>query len=204
MRSVQPEGPYCLGAMCDGVQIAERMVLDLEAQGDEVGFFAIFDTWVLQNVQRPWLWRLAYYGERFEDLRKMGVGEQLRACARALRNNLSRVAATGQPGFKKGIEQAYWPEEFVVGRFRAPVALFKKPKQPYFYVKDPQMGWGARCAGRVEIHEVDFDHVEMFREPYVRQVGAILAADLRRIEQSSHEKRPAAGISFVPALSENA
>jgi thioesterase domain-containing protein len=204
MRSVQPEGPYCLGAMCDGVQIAERMVLDLEAQGDEVGFFAIFDTWVLQNVQRPWLWRLAYYGERFEELRKMGVGGQLRAYARALRNNSSRVAATGQPGFKQGIEQAYWPEDFVAGRFRAPVALFKKPRQPYFYVKDPQMGWGARCAGRVEIHEVDFDHVEMFREPYVRQVGAILAADLRRVEQSRQEKRPAGGISFVPALSENA
>src|SRR5437667_905239 len=33
MRAVQPEGPYCLGGMCEGVQIAERLVCDLEAQG---------------------------------------------------------------------------------------------------------------------------------------------------------------------------
>src|SRR2546425_4474749 len=58
MRAVQPEGPYCLGGMCEGVQIAERLVCDLEAQGQEVSLFAIFDTWVLQHSQRVWLWRI--------------------------------------------------------------------------------------------------------------------------------------------------
>ena len=51
LRSVQPRGPYCLGGMCEGVQIAQEMILQLEAQAEEVGFFAIFDTWVMENSQ---------------------------------------------------------------------------------------------------------------------------------------------------------
>src|SRR5207302_515575 len=60
MRAVQPQGPYCFGGMCEGVQIAEQIVLDLEAQGLEVGLFVILDTWVLQNSQVPWLWHIHY------------------------------------------------------------------------------------------------------------------------------------------------
>jgi amino acid adenylation domain-containing protein len=204
MRSVQPEGPYCLGAVCDGVQIAERIVLDLEAQGDEVGFFAIFDTWVLQNVQRPWLWRLAYYGERFDELRKASPRDRWGACVQAVRNNLSRVATTGQLGIKKTVSQAHWPADFVAARFRAPVTLFKKPKQPYFYVNDPLMGWGTRCESRVEVHEVDFDHDQIFREPHVREVGAVLSADLKRVGRRREGMRPHASFPFVHELAEEA
>ena len=39
-------------------------MLSLEAQGEEVGLFAIFDTWVLQHSQRRWLWKIHYYGQR--------------------------------------------------------------------------------------------------------------------------------------------
>ena len=55
--------------------------------------------------------------------------------------------------------ETYWPTDFVPTRFRAPVVLFKRPKQPFFYVKDPQMGWGARTMSGVEIHEIDLDHL---------------------------------------------
>jgi amino acid adenylation domain-containing protein len=204
MRAAQPEGPYCLGALCDGVQIAERMVLDLEAQGHEVGLFAIFDTWVLQNVQRPLLWRLAYYGERLQALRKMNIGEQVRAYKQALQSNLRRVVRPGQPAVKREVQQAYWPEDFAARRFRAPVALFKNPKQPFFYVDDPYLGWGARSEGGVEIHEVNFDHEEIFREPHVRTVGELLANRLRRVGERRQATQPHARIPLLPALSENA
>ena len=61
MRTVQPHGPYCLGGLCDGTHIAEQIVLSLEAQGEEVGLFAIFDTWVMQHSQIRWLWKVDYY-----------------------------------------------------------------------------------------------------------------------------------------------
>jgi len=65
---VQPKGPYCLGGMCDGTHIAERVTLELEAQNREVGLFAIFDTWTLQHSQRRWLWRLYYYQQRIHEI----------------------------------------------------------------------------------------------------------------------------------------
>ena len=47
MRTVQRDGPCCLGSLCDGAHIAKRVVLELEAQGHQVSLFAIIDTWVL-------------------------------------------------------------------------------------------------------------------------------------------------------------
>ena len=54
--------------MCDGVHIAEQIVLKLEAERDEVGMFVIFDTWVMQNSQRRWLWAFDYYGQRLREI----------------------------------------------------------------------------------------------------------------------------------------
>ena len=77
--------------------------------------------------------------------------------------------------------RTYWPENFTPSRFRAPIALFKRPKQPFYYVDDPHMGWGARTHGGVEIHEVDLRHLEILREPYVRELGEKLGARMQRV-----------------------
>lgn len=202
MRTVQPLGPYCLGALCDGVQIAERMVLDLEQQGHDVGVFAIFDTWVLQNVQRPLLWRLAYYRDRLRALRKMDILQQMKVYINALKGNLDRTFH-GKPNVKAEVQQAYWPQDFTAARFRARVALFKRPKQPFFYVKDPYMGWAARSEGGVDVHEINLDHDEILREPHVKTMGQLLANDLRRVGRGK-VTRMASGIPGMPSLSENA
>src|SRR5438270_7986314 len=64
MRAVQPEGPYCFIAMCEGVQVLQQIVVQLESRDQKVGFFAILDTWVLENSQIQWLWWLNYYRKR--------------------------------------------------------------------------------------------------------------------------------------------
>jgi thioesterase domain-containing protein len=76
-------------------------------------------------------------------------------------------------------DQAYRPENFQTPRFRAPIVLFKRPKQPYYYINDPYMGWSARTESGVEIHEINADHHEMLREPHVQVVGGVLAAHIR-------------------------
>jgi len=94
-------------------------------------------------------------------------------------------------------QQAYWPKGFTAARFRAPVVLFKRPKQPFYYINDPQMGWGARSERGVEIHEVDFHHLEILREPHVRQFGEELSECMARVSrrtaklQASAENQPA-------------
>jgi amino acid adenylation domain-containing protein len=180
MRSVQPEGPYCLGGMCDGTHISERIILDLEAQGAEVGLFAIFDTWVLQHSQVRWLWRLDYYQRRLKEISKKSLSERLRTFKRAASNKADRLAS-GTPA-RTDWRQAYWPENFTTPHFRAPVVLFKRPKQNFFYVNDPEMGWGKRSQGGVEIHEIEFHHLEILREPHVRIFGETIVGCMERLD----------------------
>ncbi|HZC23825.1 MAG TPA: AMP-binding protein, partial [Candidatus Binatia bacterium] len=179
IRSVQPHGPYCLGGLCDGTHIAEQIVLSLEAQGEEVGLFAIFDTWVMQHSQIPWLWKLHYYGQRLQETKKMKFSERMASYKHAAE---TRVAiATGQKSGQTAWQERYWPQNFTPQQFRAPVVLFKRPKQQFYYVKDREMGWGKRSDGGVEIHEIDFHHLHILREPHVGQFGEVLAQWMTRI-----------------------
>lgn len=185
IRSVQPQGPYCLGGLCDGAHIAERVILELEAQGHEVGLFAIIDTWVLQNSLQPWLWRVEYFQQRLRETRGRPFAEQVQVYKRALANQVRKLMGKAPARTEWG--EAYWPSNFVPPRFRAPVVLFKRPKQPFFYVKDPQMGWGARTTGGVEIHEINFDHMQLLREPHIAVLGKKLAACMERLSSYSSE-----------------
>jgi amino acid adenylation domain-containing protein/FkbM family methyltransferase len=187
MRTVQPSGPYCLGGECDGALISEQIVLNLEAQGEEVGLFATFDTWVLQHSQRHWLWKLFYYGERLREMKGLKLTERLAAYLRLAGKKVETLA--GQKPVRTDWQEAYWPQNFIAPRFRAPVILFKRPKQPFYYVKDAQMGWGARSQSGVEIHEIDFSHLEILREPHVRIFGEKLAERIAKLSQRASNSR---------------
>ena len=190
MRTVQEHGPYCMGGFCDGTHIAEQIVLSLEEQGEEVGLFAIFDTWVLQHSQRRWLWKVHYYGERLREMKDLNLGERLASYKRSAENRVQHLAGT-KPA-RTDWRQAYWPDDFTPTQFRAPVVLFKRPKQPFYYVTDSEMGWGARTQSGVEIHEVDLNHLEILREPHVRVFGEKLSACMARVSRHTIEATPAA------------
>ena len=183
MRAVQPRGPYCLGGLCDGTHIAEQIVLRLEAQGEEVGLFAIFDTWVMQHSQIRWLWKVDYYRRRLKEIKGKKLVEQLASYKAVAENKVNLL--TGKQTARTDWQQTYWPEDFSPPRFRAPVVLFKRPKQQFYYINDPQMGWGRRSESGVEIHEIEFHHREILREPHVRQFGTELAECIARVSRRS-------------------
>ena len=183
MRTVQPHGPYCLGGLCDGTHIGEQIVLKLEALGEEVGFFAIFDTWVMQHSQIRWLWKLDYYRRRLSEMNSMRLSRRLASYKNLAERKVDLLRGKTTP--RTDWEQTYWPEGFTPQRFRAPVVLFKRPKQQFYYISDPQLGWGRRSQTGVEIHEIDFHHLEILREPHVRQFGETLAACIARVSQRS-------------------
>jgi thioesterase domain-containing protein len=187
MRAIQPRGPYCLASMCEGVLVAQKMILQLECEGEEVALFAIVDTWVRENTQIKSLWALDYYVQRLRYWRSRPLDEQLATLRRTLARRISpRKRVSGS-----GWEPAFWPgENFKPSRFRAPVLLFKRPRQPYYYrLQDPQMGWGARSLGGVEIVEIECGHVEMLREPHVRVVSQRLRNRLQVITPRDSSSR---------------
>jgi amino acid adenylation domain-containing protein len=179
MRSVQPHGPYCLGGFCDGTHIAEQIVLGLEERGENVALFAIFDTWVLQHSQRRWLWRMHYFGERLREMKSKDLTQMLASYKSSAANKVQQTLGKKPP--RSDWRQAYWPEGFTPARFRAPVVLFKRPKQPFYYINDPQMGWGARTQTGVQIYEVDLNHDQILREPHVAVFGEKLSACMAQV-----------------------
>lgn len=181
MRSVQPHGPYCLGGMCEGALIAQEVILQLEAQREQVGFFAIFDTWVLENSQIRSLWAIDYYRQRFQIFRRLLLPEKIAVMKRFGQRLL---LGGGKPAVSMNSEwgRAYWPgRDFLEPRFQAPVLLFKRARQPYYYRRDRKMGWGSRSSGGVEIRELDCGHEEFLRQPQVGIVGQLLTNKLQEI-----------------------
>jgi amino acid adenylation domain-containing protein len=172
MRAVQPEGPYYLVAMCGGCQIAEQMILQLEAQGQKVALFAIFDTWVLEHAHRLWGWRLFSYNQRLRWLRKASLQEGWTWVQKATRNRL-RVWI-GKERASRPWAEAYWPPDFKPPQFQAPIVLFKRPRQPFYYIDDPLLGWGARSRGGVTTYAINANHHEVLREPHVQLVSQVL------------------------------
>src|SRR6185437_11423497 len=149
MKTVQPRGPYYIGGMCAGTHIGEQMILQLEAEGEKVAVFAIFDTWVRQNSHVRWKWRIYYYHQRLRGMLRMSLRRQLKMIGDALSKKLQRVA-TGQKRTETSFAKLYWPgKDFRTPHFQAPVALFKRPRQPFYYIKDETMGWSERSQGGV-------------------------------------------------------
>ncbi len=188
MRSVQAEGPYYFGGLCDGAHIAVRMARKLDEDGQKIAMLAIFDTWVLENSQRHLLWLVHYYADRLRQFRKLPVRRRLQIVARTI-SNLTRLI-TRHSQDRGAWSKTYWPDKsFVPPRFSGRITLFKRPKQPYYYVNDPQMGWGRRAAGGIDMQVVPIEHEEMLREPHVevlaKRLGECLQTYFERAEQQT-------------------
>ncbi len=193
MRSVRPHGPYCVGGFCDGTHIAEQVVLRLESEGEEVGLFAIFDTWVLQHSQNRFLWKIYYYGQRVRQIRNLSVAERLASYKKVAASKMQNLV--GSKPSRTDWRETYWPEGFRAPQFQAPVVLFKRPKQPFYYINDAQMGWAERSRGGVTVHEVDFHHAHILREPHVGIFGKKLADHMTQLPLTNDEESMAASVS---------
>jgi len=180
MKTVQPQGPYYFGGMCEGARIAFDMARLLEAQHEEVGLLAIFDTWVMENSQVRFLWKVDYYWSRLKRVKALSFERKRRYVAGWLLRKLKPVAravATGGTPWPA----MFWPsKDFVPPKFDGKITVFKNPKQPYFYVRDPLMGWGTRSTVEVELHVVNSHHGFFMREPYVQELAQKLSECLRR------------------------
>ncbi len=184
MRTVQPQGPYHIGGMCEGARIVFEMARLLEAQGQKVNLLAIFDTWALENTQNPHLWRIHYYSRRFQQLRRLSWASRMNAVRRAAINRLRWWMGSKSAPPKSEWMETYWPgEDFVPWRVQCRITVFRVPKQPFYYQPDPLLGWGARTESGVNTQTVpNGRHGLLLREPHVRELAGALADALKRLK----------------------
>lgn len=200
MKTVQPHGPYYFGGMCEGSRIAFDMARLLEADGEQVGLLAIFDTWVLENSQNRFLWKIDYLSTRLKRFWKNSPKEKWEALRQWARHRYG----SSRPELLW--PKAYWPgKNFVPKKYSGKITLFKVPKQPFFYVNDPLMGWGTRTTGDVEVHLFNSKHTAILREPYVQELARKLARCLHQEQRQQvdgfQERSPVLIRSVVPSAS---
>jgi amino acid adenylation domain-containing protein len=53
IKRLQPQGPYLLGGFCMGGLVAFETALQLQAQGEEIAFLALAESWLASQMQRP-------------------------------------------------------------------------------------------------------------------------------------------------------
>jgi thioesterase domain-containing protein/acyl carrier protein len=198
LKTIQPEGPYYLGGMCEGATIAFDMARLLKANHEGVALLAIFDTWVLENTQIRSLWTIDYYVKRIRGFFRLSRSQKRAFVANLLRKRISpgksdrESPRTAAPSLRWG--DVYWPgKNFVPPQFAGKITLFKMPEQPYYYVRDPFMGWGPRAQDGVELHVVPIKsnrHILIFREPHVQLLAGKLAVCLERAQNENSPPVP--------------
>jgi thioesterase domain-containing protein/acyl carrier protein len=194
LQAIQPKGPYFLIGMCKGAHIAEQVVLELESQGHEVGFLAIVDTFVFESYEIGWLVRLGSFRLGRQRISKLPLLAQISHYKQAFRRRLRRMflRETEPPDLRTRATPPM--KEFQFKRFRAPVILFKRPKQPYlkapkqplFKLRDHELGWGLRSLSGVKTHTVNvIEHLEMLREPAIQTMAEHLKDALHGTEEGA-------------------
>ncbi len=198
LNEVWPEGPCLLCGFCEGTHIAFEMARQLSAAGREIGLLAMFDAWPLENTTsriRHLLTRV--YGRwkrRWQQGRLSNALPFLRR--QLLRTNGSpRRQATESPDADgaplNAAERARWNrwrermwpgKDFIPPVFDGRITVFRIRRQPFWRVRDDSLGWRARAAQGVEIHEVPGEHHTILSEPHVQVLARKLTECISQVQ----------------------
>ena len=200
MRSVQPVGPYLLLGMCEGAQIAYEVARLLEAKGEEVALLGFIDTWTPENARVPFLARVRRVELALRSLAKLSAAEGAKQASAKAGRGLARTLArfgikrpAGPRPSGKGTKEDHveaqrrWQERahprtpVAIVPIRTRITLFRAVKQQYWMVPDPNLGWGNRTTGGVEICEVEGVHAQLLQLPLSAGLGERITLRLRQI-----------------------
>jgi amino acid adenylation domain-containing protein len=210
MRVHQPHGPYYLcGVSVNGV-VAFEMARRLVAEGEEVRFLALLDSYVgeypkhrkslaLRKRLKLTLLRflpLSCYTFTLRCFRS-GIKEQIK---RWLVRRM--IALDGWMAFRVfrcplKLRMFYIQEVCFAARrryklmpFSGKIDLFSAEHQPPsdLFEEDPLLGWGGMAAGGIEVHQLPGDHITYLANPVVAAiVGAQLGACLEQATKKALE-----------------
>ena len=173
IRSIQPEGPYFLGGWCaDGITAFE-VARQLQASGAEIGLVALFDA---MNPE---------YAREFRSLRQ-ATDRVARAVWGLLRNSHKQ-----RKEFFEGVHSiAHRATERALSLVRPsyvcppvnfPILVLRPPVGP---IEDGELGWRRVAGDRLQVIEIPGDHVSIFQEPHVRELGSALRSHLDQVHQT--------------------
>jgi thioesterase domain-containing protein/acyl carrier protein len=200
IRSIQPEGPYCLGGYCLGGTIAYEMAQRLTAQGERVGMVAMLDTYnfqralkvgfftfLLQKFKFHWLnfiqlrpWTMFKYLR--EKRRLAGDGGWAHIRTERPGTTLQDGAARAESGIEATVQEIndHAADIYDPKPYAGKLTLFK-PQVNYKFYPDPKLGWGDLAIGGLDIVELPVNPHAMLVEPYVEVLSQELKLRIDRM-----------------------
>ncbi|MGB8540137.1 MAG: AMP-binding protein [Candidatus Acidiferrales bacterium] len=192
LRRHVPAGPYALAGWCASGIVALEVGRQLEEEGEEVAFVAIFDARDIflppmsqfrRRVVRSWRFaqRIVFFGSEVRSLwrRATNWNAGIRKAARRLQE------LAGDPtGVLVLALQHYRPKPWSGRTIHLWAA--ERPKGAF---RGPEFVWGHLSPAGFEFHEVPGDHDSMLREPNAKTIAEILASELSKASAKA-EKIP--------------
>ena len=191
IRTVQPHGPYHLGAFSLGGAFIFEMAQQLHAAGEPVGLVAFFDAGspkypqfpekkaqlkhkisvhlISLNLKNPqekitYLWRRSI--SRIEVTLLPIIGALLQKFKFRLPHKVRYVVV------RKTLIDA--TDRYHPGTYPGIITLFRAKIQPQGCIPDPYMGWGEHVSGRIDVLEIEGNHNTIMKEKFMRLVAAAL------------------------------
>ncbi len=216
IRQLRPDGPYHLAGSSFGGTIAFEMAHRLLAQGCEVAFLGMFDTWGPEYRRKPGMgkWRIVWERTRERIILHGGnllAAEGLAAKASYVRAKVVRIAHNVAKRLRPARKPAAPPPPppaipknladaersvlraktvYAPRPYPGKITLFRASRQPAWFYPDPLLGWGQFAAGGIETHEVPGYHGALAHEPRVAVLAEKLAECLARGSDSGTPAAP--------------
>jgi thioesterase domain-containing protein len=196
IRQLVPTGPYFVGGFSSGGVAAYELAQQLVRLGEEVGVLVFFDTVNPLGCDRS-LWdRLLRH---YSGARQAGARYVFNRISSRVRRELvlgklyakAELARFRAFDYRHEAVSAAWTSaerRYLPSNYPGHVALFKAQKQgPDFdgiHITDASNGWRPFVSGRLEIVDIDSDHVNLVHERHAKTT----AIELRRVLLEARER----------------
>lgn len=226
MRAVRPKGPYFLGGLCIGGMVTFEMARQLQHQGEEVALLVLLDpdpinqrSDQLLSIDKsvPSLSSLITsfrnkINRHFRELAPLGPQEKLSYALVRVKHRIIGLRGKFSWLARKVLCEAFGcplplahrthylatiyqraARVYVPKRHRGPVILFKTQGR----YRDRELGWGKHLAEGLEIHDLETDHDNVFKEPYIQTFAEKLTALISETEKNVPGRRNSIADSSV-------
>jgi amino acid adenylation domain-containing protein len=194
IRTVQPQGPYCIGGFSAGGVVAFEMARQLRAAGQQVAILALLDS----PIDNPNQSGVAASKERFTRTVVFNIRYAfhtgLLSFARQkiknfrMRANIRLWTIKNSLGFKPsartlGVEEAFLLalRNYVPQTYDGDATLFRAKDELCSY-SDETLGWRGLIKGRLEILEISGDHDTILHEPHIGMLARLLNSCLDAVQ----------------------
>jgi aspartate racemase len=200
IRRIQPHGPYHLTGHSLGALISYEMARQLRAAGEAVAMVAIID-FPGPDARLSSLDRLLRH---LRTVRGIKPGKRLSYITEGMRWRLintrwlpDRIRARVVDGFSGGTRSRTEQrkrrlasslealDNYYIRPYAGRVCVLRAMHGPAGVREDPQGGWGKVAGGGVDVVDLSGGHMELFDEPYVRDLARGLDACLAQARTRS-------------------